>query len=77
VSRCLLLDSGPLGLVTQPRISTEVMAVNQWLLDCLSGRDTVLAPAVIYYELRRELFRAQETSGVTVSSVDFGVDAER
>jgi predicted nucleic acid-binding protein len=38
VRRYLLLDSGPLGLVTQPRISPEVLAVNHWLLDCPTPR---------------------------------------
>jgi len=44
VSRYLFLDSGPLGLVTQPRISAEVLAINRWLVDCLSIGDTVLVP---------------------------------
>jgi len=44
VSRYLLLDSGPLGLVTQPRPSPEVVAMNHWLIDCLSSGDAVLVP---------------------------------
>jgi len=64
VSRYLLLDSGPLGLVTQPRLSLEVVAMNHWLIDCLSGGDAVLVPAIIYYELRRELLRARKTLGL-------------
>ena len=52
MSRYLLLDSGPLGLVTQPRISPEVVAINHWLIACLSSGDRVLVPAIIYYELR-------------------------
>jgi len=58
VSRYLLLDSGPLGLVTQPRLAPEVVAMNQWLIARLSSGDAVLVPAIIYYELRRELLRA-------------------
>jgi predicted nucleic acid-binding protein len=64
VSRYLLLDSGPLGLVTQPRLSPEVVALNHWLIDCLSSGDSVLVPAIIYYELRRELLRARKASGI-------------
>jgi len=64
VSRYLLLDSGPLGLVTLPRLATEVVAMNQWLIDCLSSGDAVLVPASIYYELRRELLRARKTLGL-------------
>lgn len=64
MSRYLLLDSGPLGLVTQPRLSPEVVAMNDWLIDCLSRGDAVLVPAIIYYELRRELLRARKASGL-------------
>lgn len=64
MSRYLLLDSGPLGLVTQPRLSPEVVALNRWLIDCLSSGDAVLVPAIIYYELRRELLRACKASGL-------------
>lgn len=64
MSRYLLLDSGPLGLVTQPRLAPEVVAMNHWLIDCLSGGDAVLVPAIIYYELRRELLRARKALGL-------------
>jgi predicted nucleic acid-binding protein len=64
VSRYLLLDSGPLGLMTHPRLSGEVVAMNHWLIDCLSAGDAVLVPAIIYYELRRELLRARKVSGL-------------
>lgn len=64
MNRILLLDSGPLGLVTQPKISPEVQAINRWLLGCLRAGDIVLVPAIIYYELRRELLRAQKASGL-------------
>ena len=64
MSRCLLLDSGPLGLITQPKLSPEVVAMNHWLIDCLSSGDAALVPAIIYYELRRELLRARKSSGL-------------
>ncbi len=77
MSRYLLLDSGPLGLVTQPRISPEVLAVNQWLFDCLSSGDTVLAPAIIYYEVRHELLRAQKTTGLARLDAFVQIDSTR
>jgi hypothetical protein len=64
VSRYLLLDFGPHGLVTQPRLFHEVVAMNHWLIDCLSNGDAALVPAIIYYELRRELLRARKASGL-------------
>lgn len=77
MSRYLLLDSGPLGLVTQPRISSEVLAINHWLLDCLSLGDTVLVPAIIYYEVRRELLRAQKTTGLARLDAFVEIDSRR
>jgi predicted nucleic acid-binding protein len=77
VSRYLLLDSGPLGLVTQPRLSPEVVALNRWLIDCLSSGDAVLVPAIIYYELRRELLRARKASGLARLDTFVQIDPNR
>jgi predicted nucleic acid-binding protein len=77
VSRRLLLDSGPLGLVTRPRISAEVLAVNHWLVDRLSGGDTILVPAIVYYELRRELLRAQKATGIARLDAFVQIEPER
>jgi len=77
VSRYLLLDSGPLGIVTQPRISPEVVAMNRWLVDCLSSGDTVLVPAIVYYEIRRELLRAQKASGLARLDAFVQIDSSR
>jgi predicted nucleic acid-binding protein len=73
----LLLDSGPLGLITQPRISAEVLAINHWLLDRLASGDSVIVPAIIYYELRRELLRAQKASGLARLEAFVQIDPSR
>jgi predicted nucleic acid-binding protein len=77
VNRYLLLDSGPLGLVTQPRLSPEVVAMNDWLIDCLSSGDAVLVPAIIYYELRRELLRARKALGLARLDAFVQIDPSR
>ena len=77
MSRYLLLDSGPLGIVTQPRISPEVVAMNRWLIDCLSGGDAVLVPAIIYYEIRRELLRARKATGLAHLDAFVQIDSNR
>ena len=61
MSQILLLDSGPLGLITHPQRSTEVVAVTEWLSRCLLSGSRVMVPAIVYYELRRELLRARKT----------------
>jgi len=64
VSQVLFLDSGPLGLLTHPQRSAEVLAVTEWLSRCLLGGTRVIVPAIVYYELKRELLRAKKSSGV-------------
>jgi predicted nucleic acid-binding protein len=65
VSRFLVLDSGPLGLLTHPQRNAEVVAITEWLARCLLGGHRIIVPAIVYYELRRELLRANKTFGVS------------
>lgn len=60
----LVLDSGPLGLLTHPQRSAEVVAVADWLAQCILGGRHVIVPAIVYYELKRELLRARKVLGV-------------
>jgi hypothetical protein len=60
VSQVLFLDSGPLGLLTHPQRSAEVLAVTEWLTRCLLSGSRVIVPAIVYYELKRELLRANK-----------------
>jgi predicted nucleic acid-binding protein len=62
--RFVFLDSGPLGLLTHPQRSAEVIAVTEWLSRCLLSGTRVIVPAIVYYELKRELLRAKKTLGV-------------
>lgn len=58
----VLLDAGPLGMVTHPKPNAEVA---QWLKKLLASGVTVLVPEIADYELRRELLRAKKTTGVS------------
>lgn len=64
MSRFLVLDSGPLGLLTHPQRNAEVVAITQWLSQCLLSGHRVIVPAVVYYELKRELLRAGKSFSV-------------
>jgi predicted nucleic acid-binding protein len=64
VSRFLVLDSGPLGLLTHPQGNAEVVAITEWLSRCLRTGHRVVIPAIVYYELKRELLRANKTLSV-------------
>ena len=64
MSRTILLDSGPLGLVTNPRGSNMATACGQWLRDAAGAGATVVVPEIADYEVRRELIRARRTAGI-------------
>lgn len=58
MSRIILLDSGPLGLITNPSASEENRECNAWIQTRLREGDRVMVPAISDYEIRRELLRA-------------------
>lgn len=62
--RAILLDSGPLGLVSNPRPSAESHACSQWLEAHVVGGVQVIVPEIIDYEIRRELLRADKPAGI-------------
>jgi predicted nucleic acid-binding protein len=64
VSQALFLDSGPLGLLIHPQRSAEVVAITEWLSRCLLSGCQVFVPAIVYYELKRELLRAKKTFSI-------------
>ncbi|BFM38665.1 PIN domain-containing protein [Synechocystis sp. LKSZ1] len=64
MNRVILLDAGPLGLITNPKLSPESIACAQWLQNHLTGENRVIIPEIADYELRRELLRAKKDKGV-------------
>lgn len=59
----VLLDSGPLGLVTHPRATPDAQECKAWLQRILAAGHRVLVPAICYYEVRRELRRSELRAG--------------
>ena len=64
MTRHIFLDSSPLGLLSNPIRSIEVIAISDWMTDCLAAGHKLYIPEVIDYELRRELLRAGKVRGV-------------
>lgn len=60
----VLLDAGPLGMVTNPRESVENRECKNWLKTLLSAGVRVMIPEGADYEVRRELIRAGRTKGI-------------
>lgn len=61
MTRVVLLDSGPLGMLTHPRPTRPIVA---WLATPRRGGTIVRVPEIADYEFRRELLRANRTEGL-------------
>ncbi|MEA5513431.1 nuclease [Nodularia sp. UHCC 0506] len=64
MSRAIVLDTGPLGLITNPKLSSQSVACTQWLQLHLSSGSRIIIPEIADYEVRRELLRANKTKGI-------------
>jgi predicted nucleic acid-binding protein len=64
MSDIILLDTGPLGLVTHPNASPENDACNEWLRSQISQQKLIVVPGISDYELRREMIRIGSTRSI-------------
>lgn len=64
MNRIILLDAGPLGLVSNPKSSPTNDACNQWMQAQLSKGVRVLVSEIADYEVRRELLRGGKQAGI-------------
>jgi predicted nucleic acid-binding protein len=61
----IVLDSSPLGMVTNPRAkSADCQACKEWLRSMLAQGIVVVVPEIIDYEVRRELIRANRLASI-------------
>jgi toxin FitB len=60
MSRLILLDAGPLGMVTHPRKNPQIKA---WF-DTLIRSELIIIPEISDYEVRRELIRSGRVQGI-------------
>ena len=62
----VVLDAGPLGLVTNPNPSPQALACTQWLRTLVLAGTRVIVPEIADYEVRRELLRANKPRGLAL-----------
>ncbi|NJL92031.1 MAG: type II toxin-antitoxin system VapC family toxin [Coleofasciculaceae cyanobacterium SM2_1_6] len=58
MNRLIVLDSAPLGMVTNPQAQGIPLACQMWLKSLLQRGERVIIPEIADYEVRRELLRA-------------------
>ena len=63
--RAVILDTGPLGLVTNKLRAAEVIEINNWVRRLQNAGVRVVVPEIADYEVRRELLRAGAMAGIT------------
>ena len=61
MTRIVLLDSGPLGMLVHPQ---RGQPLESWIQELSETGTLVVMPAITYYELRRELVRMDRTAAV-------------
>jgi predicted nucleic acid-binding protein len=64
MSKIILLDAGPLGVVSNPLSSPTNLAAKQWMQAQLAKGALALISEIADYEVRRELLRAGRSRGV-------------
>ena len=64
MTRTILLDSGPLGLITNPKASPIAADCGSWVEGAIYHGAAVLVPEIADYEVRRELIRARRNAGL-------------
>lgn len=64
MNRVVLLDTGIIGLITNPKRAPESLACNCWLQTLIKAAIRVILPEIADYEVRRELLRANKIKGI-------------
>lgn len=64
MSRVIVLDSGPLGLVTHRGGIPEVDECKHWLAELSDRGVRIAVPEIADYEVRRELLRSRKFRGI-------------
>lgn len=64
MNQIILLDTGPLGMVTNPKANSICQDCKRWLSGLEALGDRVALPEISDYELRRELLRAGKQQGI-------------
>jgi hypothetical protein len=64
MTKIILLDSTPVGLITNPKSTSLAIECQQWLQSLFDRGYHVVLPEIIDYEIRRELLRANRLKGI-------------
>ncbi|MDB9315493.1 PIN domain-containing protein [Spirulina sp. CS-785/01] len=64
MSQIILLDSTPVGLITNPKTNPLAVECQEWFNRLFQRGFDVILPEIVDYEIRRELLRANKINGL-------------
>lgn len=64
MTRYIILDSGPLSMVTNPKANGLTLECQLWLDQQIRQGTIVFIPEIADYEVRRELIRAKKSKSI-------------
>ena len=64
MSMVIVLDTGPVGIITNPNASVTNRECYQWMESLVQQGAQVWVPEIADYEVRRELLRANKARGI-------------
>ncbi len=64
MTQIVLLDSTPVGLITNPKATPLAVECQQWLQSLLDRGYHIILPEIIDYEVRRELLRVNKIKSI-------------
>jgi predicted nucleic acid-binding protein len=64
MTRLVFLDSGPLGLLSNPKATPDATRCRRWAEDLLTASVRLFVAEIADYEVRRELLRAGKVRGL-------------
>lgn len=64
MNEIVLLDAGPLGMISNPSATLTNLACYHWMESLLMSGCQIIVPEIADYEVRRELLRAGKTRGL-------------
>ena len=64
MDRVIVLDAGPLGLISNPKQTSLNLDCVRWLQDQMDLGRRILLPEIADYEVRRELSRGKKARGL-------------
>lgn len=65
MSAVIVLDAGPLGLLTNPNKTPQPVACRTWLASLRTAGHRIAIPEIADYEVRRELLRIQSQTALS------------